>query len=110
MESGFVNVAIIGTGNVGGALGRSLSRAGHSVTFYSRDEQKNADVASASSSATADSAVHAVEGAEVVILAVPYSSVAGRRPRDRTRHSRQGRDRHDQSAQVRLLRPADHER
>jgi len=69
-----VNVAIIGTGNVGGALGGSLSRAGHNVTFYSRDEQKLAEVATASSAATADTPAHAVEGADVIIIAVPYSA------------------------------------
>jgi predicted dinucleotide-binding enzyme len=44
------------------------------VTFYSRDEVKAAEVASANSAATADTPAHAVDGAEVVILAVPYAS------------------------------------
>jgi 8-hydroxy-5-deazaflavin:NADPH oxidoreductase len=70
-----VNVAIIGTGNVGGALGQSLSRAGHDVTFYSRDEQKLADVASAIDAASADSTIHAAQNADVIILAVPYTAV-----------------------------------
>jgi NADPH-dependent F420 reductase len=75
-RSRLVNVAIIGTGNVGTALGRSLSRAGHAVTFYSRDQQKKADAASAASASAADSAVHAVENADVIILAVPYGAAA----------------------------------
>ena len=69
-----MNIAIIGTGNVGGALGSSLSRAGHSVTFYSRDEQKKTDVATANEASSAATAVKAVEGADVVILAVPYAA------------------------------------
>jgi len=72
-----MNVAIIGTGNVGGALGSSLSRAGHNVTFYSRDEQKTADMATANDATSADSAVHAVENADVIVLAVPYGALAG---------------------------------
>ena len=71
-----MNVAIIGTGNVGGALGSSLSKAGHSVTFYSRDEQKKADAANAVSATAADSVVAAVESADVIILAVPYAAAA----------------------------------
>ena len=76
MELPVVNVAIIGTGNVGGALGSSLSRAGHNVTFYSRDEEKRADAANASSAAVADSPTQAVENADVIILAVPYTAAA----------------------------------
>src|SRR5256885_36976 len=75
-ESRDVNVAIIGTGNVGGALGQSLSRAGHTVTFYSRDEQKRTEAASANSAGAADSAVAAVENADVIVLAVPYAAAA----------------------------------
>src|SRR3954447_9014696 len=73
-ESRVVNIAIIGTGNVGSALGQSLSRAGHSVTFYSRDEKKRTDAASANDAAAATSPIEAVENADVVILAVPYAA------------------------------------
>ncbi len=71
-----MNVAIIGTGNVGSALGRSLTRVGHDVTFFSRDEEKAAKTATAAGATSAGSLVEAVENADVVILAVPYSSVA----------------------------------
>jgi len=74
MEHPVVNIAIIGTGNVGAALGGSLSRAGHGVTFYSRDEKKTEDVANLSSASVADSPIHAVENADVIILAVPYAA------------------------------------
>jgi len=76
MEHPVVNIAIIGTGNVGAALGGSLSRAGHGVTFYSRDEKKTEDVANLSSASVADSPIHAVENADVIILAVPYAAAA----------------------------------
>src|SRR3954454_13195468 len=71
-----MNVAIIGTGNVGSALGGSLSRAGHDVTFYSRNEQTTSDVAQANNAATANNPIQAVENADVIILAVPYAAAA----------------------------------
>lgn len=71
-----VNVSIIGTGNVGSALGGSLTRAGHNVTFYSRDQQKKSIAANAASATTAGSALDAVAHADVIILAVPYAAVA----------------------------------
>ena len=44
-----MNIAIIGTGNVGSALGGSLARAGHAVAFAGRDAATAAEaVASAS--------------------------------------------------------------
>lgn len=71
-----MNVAIIGTGNVGSALGKSLTRGGHDVTFYSRDEQKKADAADAVSGSTARTAADAVRNSEIMILAVPYAAAA----------------------------------
>jgi 3-hydroxyisobutyrate dehydrogenase-like beta-hydroxyacid dehydrogenase len=40
-----VKIAIIGTGNVGQALGSSLLGAGHQVTFAARDAAKTREVA-----------------------------------------------------------------
>ncbi len=71
-----MNVAIIGTGNVGSALGGSFSRAGHDVTFYGRDAAKTAKVAKSTSSSAAGSAASAVQDADVVVVAVPYGAVA----------------------------------
>ena len=42
-----MKIAVIGTGNVGSALGGSLARAGHDVTFAARDAAKAAEVAQA---------------------------------------------------------------
>lgn len=69
-----MKIAIIGTGNVGSALGGSLARAGHTVTFASRSADKAAEVAAATGS-TSSSVVDAVDGAEVVVLAVPYTAM-----------------------------------
>jgi len=67
-------VAIIGTGNVGSALGSALSAAGHQVTFAARDEAKVAAAAQAAGAKTAANPAEAVAGADVVILAVPYTA------------------------------------
>jgi predicted dinucleotide-binding enzyme len=70
-----MNIAIIGTGNVGSALGRSLSRAGHRVTLAGRDSQKTRRVAQEIGVRAADGAREAAAGADVVILAVWYSDL-----------------------------------
>lgn len=53
-------VAIVGKGNVGGALGRGLERAGHEVRVVGNDPQRVRE---------------AVGWGEVVILAVPYAAI-----------------------------------
>jgi 8-hydroxy-5-deazaflavin:NADPH oxidoreductase len=72
-----VNIAIIGTGNVGSALGGSLARAGHSVVFAGRDAAKTAAVAATAGGTAAPSPAVAAAGADVIVLAVPYGSAAG---------------------------------
>ena len=68
-------IAIIGTGNVGGALGTALTGAGHQVTFAGRDQAKLAATAQTAGAAAGTSAAAAVAGADVVILAVPYTAI-----------------------------------
>ena len=72
-----MKIAIIGTGNVGQALGTSFVRAGHDVTFAARDAAKTRDVAARIGATAADGAAGAVAGADVVVLAVPYDAIAG---------------------------------
>jgi 8-hydroxy-5-deazaflavin:NADPH oxidoreductase len=66
-----MRIAVIGTGNIGGTLGGKWRAAGHDVVYGSR---------SGSGSGPAGAPVHAVgdaiDGAEVVVLAVPASAVA----------------------------------
>jgi len=69
-----VNIAVIGTGNVGQALGGSLARAGHSVTFAARDERKTRSIASELGARAAATAAEAASNADVVVLAVPYAA------------------------------------
>jgi 8-hydroxy-5-deazaflavin:NADPH oxidoreductase len=70
-----MHVAIIGTGNVGGALSRTLSSAGNDVILTSRtpaDAEKLAEEIGARSVASNS---EAMEAGDVVILAVPYNAI-----------------------------------
>ncbi len=71
-----MNIALIGTGNVGKALGRSLVRAGHNVTFAASSPEHAAAAAIAVGGRAAASNIEAVDGAELVILAVPATALA----------------------------------
>ena len=70
-----MNIAVIGTGFIGGILGRALARAGNDVSFGSRhpDDGGVAEDTSARVAPIAD----ALTSADVVILALPGSAVAG---------------------------------
>jgi hypothetical protein len=70
-----VEIAVIGTGFIGGILGRALAEAGHHVTFGSRhpDNEAVAD----GTPATVASVPEALARAEVVVLALPGAAVAG---------------------------------
>jgi predicted dinucleotide-binding enzyme len=70
-----MKIAVIGTGNIGGTLGRAFARAGHHVTFGSR-RPGSEDVARATN-ATVSEIAGALRGAEVVLLAVPGGAVDG---------------------------------
>jgi predicted dinucleotide-binding enzyme len=65
-----MRIAVIGTGNIGGTVGRAWARAGHEVTFGSRHPD-DADVGGAPVAGIAE----ALDGAEVVLLAVPGGAV-----------------------------------
>ncbi|SDM78545.1 NADPH-dependent F420 reductase [Actinacidiphila guanduensis] len=69
------DIAIIGAGNVGAALTRLLTAAGHRVTVAnSRGPQTLSDLA-AQTGATARTVADAVEDAEVLVLAVPFGAI-----------------------------------
>jgi 8-hydroxy-5-deazaflavin:NADPH oxidoreductase len=70
-----MDIAIIGAGNVGKALATAFKRAGHDVIITSRDPQDAGSVAAATRSRVATSNVEAAEAADVIVLAVPFSSV-----------------------------------
>jgi len=73
-----MRIAIIGAGNVGGALGRVFAEHGHTVAFGVRDPSsaKTAAALAAAPGTSATSPAGAVEGAEVIILALRWDAVA----------------------------------
>ena len=71
-----MNVGIIGSGNVGGALARSAARAGHHVTIASLDADAAEEIARAVGGRSVSSNAEVVEASEVTFLAVPAAAVA----------------------------------
>ncbi len=69
-----MKVAIIGTGFIGGILGRALADAGHEVTFGSRRADDHVD---SGTTATVASVGDALAGSEVIVLALPGAAVSG---------------------------------
>ena len=69
-----MKVAIIGAGNVGKALGTSLTRAGHDVTLAAQSPETARAAADEIGAGSAEDAATAVRDAKVVILAVPYTA------------------------------------
>ncbi len=70
-----MKVAIIGTGNVGSALGGTFARAGHDVTFAARDAEKAREVAQRVGATASHSPAAAARDADVVVLAVPFAAL-----------------------------------
>ena len=71
-----MNIAIIGAGNVGRALATSAMRSGHSVTVSSASGDTAAKLAEETGAKAAASNRAAAEGADLVVLAVPYTAMA----------------------------------
>jgi NADPH-dependent F420 reductase len=72
-----MQIAILGTGRVGGALGIGWSRKGHQVTYGVRDigsEEVQKVLAQSGDGSRAVTLDQAVEGAEVVVLAIPWNA------------------------------------
>lgn len=67
-------IAIIGTGNVGGALGPEFAALGHTIVYGSREPDRTEVqelVARTSGDASATSMTDAVLNADIVVIAVP---------------------------------------
>jgi 8-hydroxy-5-deazaflavin:NADPH oxidoreductase len=72
-----MKIAVLGSGNVGGALGTHWAHKGHQVLFASRDPQSDEMrklLTRAGSAASAVTAEEAVRDAEVVLLATPWGA------------------------------------
>jgi NADPH-dependent F420 reductase len=70
-----MRIAVIGAGNVGGAIARGAAGAGHTIVVTARDVEHARTVADAVGGQVASSNAAAVEAADVVVLAVPYGAV-----------------------------------
>jgi predicted dinucleotide-binding enzyme len=72
-----MKIAILGAGNVGGALGTAFSRVGHEVVFGVRDPQsdKARQALDASTGARLTAFAEAVAGADVVVFALRWDAV-----------------------------------
>jgi predicted dinucleotide-binding enzyme len=70
-----MEVAIIGSGNVGKALAGSATKAGHEVSISANDPQHAQDAAKATHAHAAASNQDAVKGADLFVLAVPANKV-----------------------------------
>jgi hypothetical protein len=72
--AGAATIAVIGTGNVGAALGPEFAEQGHTIVYGSREpdrEDVQALVARTAGNASAKPPPQAVVGADIVVLAVP---------------------------------------
>jgi predicted dinucleotide-binding enzyme len=71
-----VTTAIIGVGNIGGALARHLVRGGEPVVLAAKNESKAAALASELGTLASSASVpEAVKGADVVVLAVWFDAM-----------------------------------
>lgn len=70
------NISIIGSGAMAAAIAGRVSKAGHTVEVVSRDLAKARTLADKLSAKATTGTYGAVPAGEIVILAVPYSSVA----------------------------------
>ncbi|MFN2195918.1 MAG: NADPH-dependent F420 reductase [Anaerolineales bacterium] len=73
-----MNIGILGTGNVGTALGSRWAQVGHAITFGSRDPQSEKVQTLLQECPGAQAAGHqaAVDRAEIVVLATPWRVTA----------------------------------
>jgi hypothetical protein len=73
-----VNIAILGSGNIGGNLGRAWSAKGHSIMLGARDPHSpktRAALAAMAGKARVGSLAEAAAFGEVVVLAIPWPGV-----------------------------------
>ncbi|MEZ5351916.1 MAG: NADPH-dependent F420 reductase [Bryobacteraceae bacterium] len=72
-----MKIGIIGSGNVGGALGARWAAAGHQVLFSSRNpgsEEMRALLAKAGGNSRAATSAETAEGSDVILIATPWAA------------------------------------
>jgi len=72
-----MKIAVLGAGNVGAGLARAAAAAGHTVSLSASTPEKAVAVAAEVGATAAASNAAAVEGVDLVVLAVPHSALAG---------------------------------
>jgi predicted dinucleotide-binding enzyme len=70
-----MNIAVVGTGTVGGTLGRRFADAGHSVTFGARNPGTAQVTGGAPNGSRVTTVAEAGQSADVIVLTVPWSAV-----------------------------------
>jgi predicted dinucleotide-binding enzyme len=68
-------IAIIGTGRMAQGLGRGWARVGHTIIFGSRSPERKAHIAAQVEGAQVTDAPEALDGANIVVMAIPYGAV-----------------------------------
>ena len=71
-----MKIAILGAGNVGGALAAASIAAGHSVVLSAASAEHAEKVAATTGAQAAGTNAEAVQGADLVVFAVPNGAVA----------------------------------
>lgn len=71
-----MKIGIIGSGNIGGTVGKLWAQAGHDVLFSSRNPEKLSSlIAEAGSNAKAGTVAEAVAEADIILVAVYYDTI-----------------------------------
>ncbi|MCK4898950.1 MAG: NAD(P)-binding domain-containing protein, partial [Anaerolineales bacterium] len=74
-----MNIGILGTGNIGGTLGKVWAHAGHQVVFGTRDVNNpkiQPLLERAGGNARVDTITNAINFGEVLLFAIPWAAVA----------------------------------
>ena len=71
-----MKIGVIGTGNIGGTLARKLSAAGHDVRVANSRGLEGVRAFADEIGATAVDTRGAVEGADVIVISIPFPAVA----------------------------------
>ncbi len=70
-----LRIGIIGSGNIGGAIGTLWAKAGHEILFSSRNPGTLKDLVTQAPKSVAGTPQQAAEFGPVVFLALPYSAI-----------------------------------
>ena len=71
-----MRIAVIGAGNVGGALTRKFTRAGHEVLLVDHDPKEAVRIAEEIGATAVADPIHACTASDVIVLAVPFARAA----------------------------------